>query len=1586
MSESASQHRGDIRMLFRQESADTSMRLSFESRLSGLSVPTPSALMTSRTAIYVMEDSDIDDDESDDTLLEAPSIPKMIRHGSTTRVPRATSQSTMASGPSRTGGNLIHSGWLVKQGNIWKSWKKRFFVLLTKSNPVSGEPFSCLQYYKSHRFGRLKGEIALDDANTSVRFLDIRKSKRPHCFELVKGFNAIVCQAKDDEECSRWVMYLQDVIASNHTTSAQSQAHPPIRLSSGMLVDDDPEAKAAVELRKILSDPKNPEASKCMAFVKHFDARSSHAFASLREFIANMRTTVTHKYAKGLVSTIIEHFDSENDALESIYHCIHRHVEEVVFLPLHDGLYANLRKTIKAEHEAALNKKLRWLQGKEQAFYDIPQHQLSNTEWREASRILGQISTFSLPSDKYDALYESIVEIQASYQDDHPAPEFMYQAQTSLDGIGFNSLVPGIANRLDTDDLIPIFTFVLVNSGLENLLLLKQLLTEMHMERQHANKILSSSSAMGILIAAMDFIQNVTIPAVLEDIFKEQVAFTIDGDWKMGLGFEPESTYRCGAMVKNITAHGQAALGGIVSKGHVLVSLNGTNVVLWPYNDVIAQLNASAPPHHMAFISNPNYVKILGTNKSLWNVALMQACQRGTVGSVQMLLANGAEVNYMSDDETTPLHVAVSCMHVNVVSYLLQHGAKTKVLSPHGRGPLHLLGAPCALMDGPSQEVSIKVASMQSAPDKVRQIILKLVRHGAAMDEVDHFGYTPLMLLAHKGCLEGVDTLVELSKNLNINGRSWQRGCSALACAAQEGQSDVTTALIDYGADTEIRSLRGETPLHFAASIACLATCGVLLSEGKADVNARTHDGLTPLMMAVSRGQLVTRGYVQKDTAAVLDTVRLLLNERANVRDVCSMYRQAIHYAAMYGGPDVYYFLKTYPDVDINAPDITGKTAAALFEQSQQNGQSIATIATGRSDRNSLILSFHGSLLEPKPAFVGGTSPEKMDLGRSPPISASLETATSSTDLVVDTNESKEELQAGTVQSIVSHIIQYDSFNVQDIESFLWAGTHFTDYKVILTYLEEYMQNALPEQLKFARRVVLYTLDIWINHLQTQMTSKWPLCHAISHLVISMLPAIVDNDPLVLQWLTFRQIALFVKACKANDPSFSEISPCDRDYAALANYLQTTAATLAFLDTPAQSKSSSNEPELAEKMRERLAIAGVLPQASSSHRESKVLVVPAKSKRRYSVLDRVARLWQLDIDPGLVASQITLLQHWFFQKMPISDLLSSKRSAATTPSYDRLRLLHNHCSLWVVNQILAREDVVDRAAILSYYIKVAGKCLNPLRNYDGFMAIMNALNDSSVFRLKKTWGRLPPAVRTLWQELKKWTEKGARPLHKLIKEVAVPSIPYLGLIIQQIVVAQEYPDTVQNDLINFKKIRLTGNVVRLVVPCQKTPYIFSPDKRLLDNLSAPLQLSTKDICFSRSLEIEPRFLLSCKKAFGKMDTNMNPGDDQLLESIMSLPVPPQAGSLEDVETEKRNRGNYRCSRCGEPKKGHVCPYQPANYKCITCGNLKKVCTCGIPLTRTIGVQCELDEDMTTRVLDLSQQGIIDFTPHGYMNL
>jgi hypothetical protein len=37
-------------------------------------------------------------------------------------------------------------------------------------------------------------------------------------------------------------------------------------------------------------------------------------------------------------------------------------------------------------------------------------------------------------------------------------------------------------------------------------------------------------------------------------------------------------------------------------------------------------------------------------------------------------------------------------------------------------------------------------------------------------------------------------------------------------------------------------------------------------------------------------------------------------------------------------------------------------------------------------------------------------------------------------------------------------------------------------------------------------------------------------------------------------------------------------------------------------------------------------------------------------------------------------------------------------------------------------------------------------------------------------------------------------------------------------------------------------------------------------------------------------------------------------------------------SDEDDDDKSKNRGNYRCSKCNLPKKGHICPFQRIRKK------------------------------------------------------
>lgn len=64
----------------------------------------------------------------------------------------------------------------------------------------------------------------------------------------------------------------------------------------------------------------------------------------------------------------------------------------------------------------------------------------------------------------------------------------------------------------------------------------------------------------------------------------------------------------------------------------------------------------------------------------------------------------------------------------------------------------------------------------------------------------------------------------------------------------------------------------------------------------------------------------------------------------------------------------------------------------------------------------------------------------------------------------------------------------------------------------------------------------------------------------------------------------------------------------------------------------------------------------------------------------------------------------------------------------------------------------------------------------------------------------------------------------------------------------------------------------------------------------------------------------------------------------------------------------KGRGSYRCGKCGVPKKGHICPYQP---------KLKRRPDEPPPETRNAATQVEMDEFLVVRRLNLEIQGFAE---------
>lgn len=66
-----------------------------------------------------------------------------------------------------------------------------------------------------------------------------------------------------------------------------------------------------------------------------------------------------------------------------------------------------------------------------------------------------------------------------------------------------------------------------------------------------------------------------------------------------------------------------------------------------------------------------------------------------------------------------------------------------------------------------------------------------------------------------------------------------------------------------------------------------------------------------------------------------------------------------------------------------------------------------------------------------------------------------------------------------------------------------------------------------------------------------------------------------------------------------------------------------------------------------------------------------------------------------------------------------------------------------------------------------------------------------------------------------------------------------------------------------------------------------------------------------------------------------------------------------------VADDDKGRGSYKCGKCGVPKKGHICPYQP---------KVKRKSDEPPPEMKCVSTQVEMDEFMTLRRLNIEIQG------------
>jgi len=160
----------------------------------------------------------------------------------------------------------------------------------------------------------------------------------------------------------------------------------------------------------------------------------------------------------------------------------------------------------------------------------------------------------------------------------------------------------------------------------------------------------------------------------------------------------------------------------------------------------------------------------------------------------ELLCRHGAHVDVRGYRECTPLWNASNKGHLEIVQWLLRHGADPN------------------LWDGPD-------------------------------------GRTALYSVAKWGTLEVAQTLLQHNADPNIQD---SKGQTPLHGASKNGNGEVVRLLLEQGVEVNARKKDGSTPLHLASEDGYLEVARVLIEHG-ADRDAEDNKGRTPFQVAENR-------------------------------------------------------------------------------------------------------------------------------------------------------------------------------------------------------------------------------------------------------------------------------------------------------------------------------------------------------------------------------------------------------------------------------------------------------------------------------------------------------------------------------------------------------------------------------------------------------------------------------------------------------------------------------------------------------------------------------------------------------------
>ncbi|XP_062703206.1 ankyrin repeat domain-containing protein 12 isoform X2 [Aedes albopictus] len=275
---------------------------------------------------------------------------------------------------------------------------------------------------------------------------------------------------------------------------------------------------------------------------------------------------------------------------------------------------------------------------------------------------------------------------------------------------------------------------------------------------------------------------------------------------------------------------------------------------------------------------------------------------QGNLQLVNLLLANGADVNALDNEGHSVVHWATVCGEVEALRVVLSAGADVSTPDINGGSPLHYAAQMCgANYEGKTARASAKLAL---------EILGTLLNHPDTSVEVeDKDGRQPLLWAASAGSAKAVLALIKAGAQVESADKD---GLTALHCAASRGHTECIDTLINLcGAHTDQIDSNGCTALHYSVTLGHADATSLLLKLD-ADPNRQDRKGRTPAHCGCAKGQM--------------ETVKILHMKKGNLWLRNAKGDFPVHDAASSGRRQLVQWLLQMKPKHINTPSNDGRT------------------------------------------------------------------------------------------------------------------------------------------------------------------------------------------------------------------------------------------------------------------------------------------------------------------------------------------------------------------------------------------------------------------------------------------------------------------------------------------------------------------------------------------------------------------------------------------------------------------------------------------------------------------------------------